>query len=360
MTAGRYLHLDEMSPWSDRLHHLEVIGIADEAPGVKTFTFRSDPDRWFRYRPGQFVTLELPADGGPLLRTYTLSSSPSRPFAIAVTVKAQADSVGTRWMFQHLRVGARIRAYGPAGQFTHVAHPAARYLFLSAGSGITPMMSMLRWMADCAPDSDVAFVTVARRPEDLIFRRELELLDRQMPNLSLAMLVRDTPPGETWSGHRGRLDATRLAMLVPDLLAREVFCCGPDAFMALAGDIMRSAGLDMARYHQESFGEASAHAPSEQVVPAPCASGEAVSITFTASGITAPCQPGQTVLEVARQAGVRIPAACESGLCGTCKILKQHGSVEIAHNGGILDDEIEEGYILACCSHPLHDLHVDA
>lgn len=165
MTAGRYLHLDEMSPWSDRLHHLEVIGIADEAPGVKTFTFRSDPDRWFRYRPGQFVTLELPADGGPLLHTYTLSSSPSRPFSIAVTVKAQADSVGTRWMFQHLRVGARIRAYGPAGQFTHVAHPAARYLFLSAGSGITPMMSMLRWMADCAPDSDVAFVTVARRPD---------------------------------------------------------------------------------------------------------------------------------------------------------------------------------------------------
>ena len=144
MTAGRYLHLDEMSPWSDRLYQLEVIGIADEAPGVKTFTFRSDSDRWFRYRPGQFVTLELPADGGPMLRTYTLSSSPSRPFSIAVTVKAQAESVGTRWMFQHLRVGARIRAYGPAGHFTHVAHPAARYLFLSAGSGITPMMSIAR------------------------------------------------------------------------------------------------------------------------------------------------------------------------------------------------------------------------
>jgi glycine betaine catabolism B len=90
------------------------------------------------------------------------------------------------------------------------------------------------------------------------------------------------------------------------------------------------------------------------------ASGEAVSITFTASGVTAPCQPGQTVLEVARQAGVRIPAACESGLCGTCKILKQHGTVEITHNGGILDDEIEEGYILACCSRPNQDLHVDA
>jgi ferredoxin len=85
-----------------------------------------------------------------------------------------------------------------------------------------------------------------------------------------------------------------------------------------------------------------------------------VSITFTASGVTAPCLPGQTVLEVARQAGVRIPAACEAGLCGTCKILKQHGSVVIEHDGGILDEEIEEGYILACCSRPDQELHVDA
>ncbi|WP_343525528.1 hybrid-cluster NAD(P)-dependent oxidoreductase [Sphingomonas sp.] len=358
--AGGHLHLDEMSPWSDRLHHLEVIGIVDEAPGVKTFTFRSDRDCWFRYRPGQFVTLELPAEGGPLLRTYTLSSSPSRPFSIAVTVKVQAESVGTRWMFQHLRIGARIRAYGPTGHFTHVAHPGPRYLFVSAGSGITPMMSMLRWMADCAPDSDVAFVTIARRPEDIIFRRELELLDRQMPNLSLAMIVRDNPPGDTWSGHRGRLDAARLAMLVPDMATREVFCCGPDAFMALVGDIVRDAGLDMAHYHQESFGEAPANAPSEQVPPTRTDLGEAITITFEASGVTATCEPGQTVLETARQAGVRIPAACESGLCGTCKIMKRSGRVQMEHNGGILDDEIEEGYILACCSRPNENLHVDA
>lgn len=358
--TGRYLHLDEMSPWSDRLHHLEVIGIVDEAPGVKTFTFRSERDRWFRYRPGQFVTLELPAEGGPLLRTYTLSSSPSRPFSIAVTVKAQVDSIGTRWMFEHLRPGARIRAYGPTGQFTHVAHSAPRYLFVSAGSGVTPMMSMLRWMADCAPDSDVAFVTVARRPQDIIFRRELELLDRQMPNLSLAMIVRDNPPGETWSGHRGRLDAARLAMLVPDLTTRETFCCGPEAFMALIGGIARDAGLDMARYHQESFGDAPANAPSEQVPPAEPMSVAAVTITFAASGVTATCDSGQTVLEAAREAGVRIPAACESGLCGTCKVMKHSGNVRMEHNGGILDDEIDEGYILACCSRPDRDLSVDA
>lgn len=113
-----YRHLDEMTPWNDRLQVLEVIGIVDEAPEVKTFVFRSDAQTWFRYKPGQFVTLELPTADGPLMRTYTLSSSPSRPFSISVTVKAQAGSVGTRWMFDNLVQGSRIRARGPAGDFS--------------------------------------------------------------------------------------------------------------------------------------------------------------------------------------------------------------------------------------------------
>ena len=115
---GLYRHLDEMAPWNDRLQVLEVIGVSDEAPQVKTFTFRSDNQTWFRYKPGQFVTLELPTDDGPLMRTYTLSSSPSRPFSIAVTVKAQAGSVGTRWMFDNQRPGMRLKAIGPAGRFS--------------------------------------------------------------------------------------------------------------------------------------------------------------------------------------------------------------------------------------------------
>ena len=82
---GLYRHLDQMAPWDDRLQVLEVIAVSDEAPQVKTFTFRSDAQTWFKYKPGQFITLDLPADDGPLMRTYTLSSTPSRPFSISVT-----------------------------------------------------------------------------------------------------------------------------------------------------------------------------------------------------------------------------------------------------------------------------------
>ncbi len=352
--------LDEMTPWNDRLQMLEVTGVVDEAPQVKTFTFRSGNQTWFRYKPGQFVTLELPVEGGPLLRTYTLSSSPSRPFSIAVTVKAQAASVGTRWMFDNLRRGSLIAARGPAGDFSHFSHPAEKYLFISAGSGVTPTMSMLRWLNDCTPWADVAFVNCARRPEDIIFRKELELLGSRMPGLSLGFVIEERSSSrESWFGHIGRIDAVRLPLLAPDFEEREVFCCGPEPFMRAVHDVLQAAGFDMARYHQESFGAP----PPETVVVPTSSEGEAAAslpIRFFASGVDAACLSGQTVLQAARTSGVRIPTACESGLCGTCKVMKMAGEVEMRHNGGILDDEIAEGYILACCSRPLSALEIEA
>jgi len=225
------------------------------------------------------------------------------------------------------------------------------------------MMSMLRWMADLAPQSDVAFVTCARSPKDIIFRHELELLDRQMPNLSLSVMVKANSLGESWFGHRGQISHSMLATFVPDLMEREIFCCGPEPFMALVQDFLRDAGFDMAHYHQESFGEVPPDAPAEQVAvvtDAGEASDATVPVIFADSGVTGTCLPGQTVLEAARAAGVRIPAACESGICGTCKTMKVSGEVVMTHNGGILDDEVEEGYILACCSRPLGPVEVEA
>lgn len=357
-----YRHLDEMEPWNDRLQVLEVAGVADEAPEVKTFTFRSDAQTWFRYKPGQFITLELPTDGGPLMRTYTLSSSPSRPFSISVTVKAQPGSIGTRWMFDNLKRGSRIRARGPAGDFTHHNHAAAKYLFISAGSGVTPMMSMLRWLNDCAPWTDVAFVNCARRPEEIIFRKELELLGAHMPGLSLGFMIEERSSRESWFGHMGRIDAMRLPLLSPDFQEREVFCCGPDPFMRAVRGMLEAAGFDMERYHQESFG-----APPVEAHPQPTGDGinvapleTAVPIRFAESDVDGQCLADQTVLQAARASGVRISAACEFGLCGTCRVKKVSGEVEMSHNGGILDEEVAEGYILACCSKPLSPLEIEA
>ncbi|MDQ0314387.1 hybrid-cluster NAD(P)-dependent oxidoreductase [Amorphus orientalis] len=365
-TGSPYLHLDEMQPWNDHLQTLECVWVTDEAPGVKTFAFRSDNQTWFRYKPGQFVTLELPVGEEPVMRTYTLSSSPSRPFSISITAKAQADSIGTRWMFENLVPGMRVKAYGPAGGFSLYDHPAGRYFFLSAGSGITPMMSMLRWLYDCAPMTDVSFVNCARRPDEIIFRSELELLASRMPGLSLGFLVEERPRTQSWFGPTGRLDLTRLALLVPDFADREVFCCGPEPFMRAVRVLLEASGFDMQQYHQESFGTgpiepvpAEIAEASDGLLPSEAPEVATTPVTFTLSGVEAEAYSGQSILQTARASGVRIPAACELGLCGTCKV-KASGPIEMNHNGGILDDDIADGYVLACCSTPRGPVSVEA
>ena len=346
-------------PWTDD-EPLECAMVVPDVADTATFTFRAPSGAWFDYQPGQFVTLDLPVPGGNVQRTYTISSSPSRPLSISITAKAQRESVGTRWMLDHLRPGMRLRAYGPSGIFSFHRHPAKKYLFVSAGSGITPMMSMTTWAWDSGEMPDIVFVHAARRPSDIIFRERLEQFANRVPGLQLRFTVEEPDPFRAWPGYLGRLNQIMLGLMAPDYLEREVFCCGPEPFMQAVRDMLASLGYDMARYHQESFG-----APVKTEADAPVladvtpAEGARAEIAFTLSGKTVPCGETDTVLAVARQAGLNIPSGCTFGLCGTCKVRKTEGEVHMVHNGGISDDDVAEGWILACCSHPLGRVAVE-
>ncbi|MFN3938146.1 MAG: 2Fe-2S iron-sulfur cluster-binding protein [Gemmobacter sp.] len=347
------------APWSDA-EPLECAMVVPECADVATFTFRAPSGAWFDYLPGQFLTLELPLPGGPLHRTYTMSSSPSRPLSISVTVKAQPGSTGTRWMLDHLRPGMRLRAIGPAGLFSFQNHPARKYLFISAGSGITPMMSMTTWAWDSGEMPDIVFVHAARRPADIIFRRRLEGFAARVPGLQLRFTVRDVDPFEIWHGYRGRLNQLMLGLMAPDYLEREAFCCGPEPFMQGVREMLAAMGHDMARYHQESFAapvRSAAEAP--MLPPAGPAADTGAELRFARAGRAVPCRAEETVLAVARRAGLNIPSGCTFGLCGTCKVQKLSGDVHMVHNGGITEDEIARGLILACCAHPLGPVEIE-
>ena len=178
-------------------------------------------------------------------------------------------------------------------------------------------------------------------------------------------MIEERSSREGWFGHMGRIDAIRLPLLAPDFREREIFCCGPDPFMRAVRQMLEASGFDMAYYHQESFA-----APTVEEIPAPFTSpadngieapaDTVTPVRFSLSDVDAECVAGQTVLQTARSSGVRIPAACEFGLCGTCKVKKVSGEVEMSHNGGILDHEIDDGFILACCSKPLSALEIEA
>lgn len=335
------------APWSDA-EMLECAMVIPETADCATFAFRAPSGAWFDYQPGQFLTLELPVPGGPLMRTYTISSSPSRPLSISVTVKAQPGSIGTRWMLDHLKPGMRIKAHGPAGVFSSLRHPAEKYLFISAGSGITPMMAMTTWAWDSGAMPDITFVHAARKPTDIIFKQRLEGFAARVPGLQLCFTVEEVEPFSVWHGYRGRLSQIMLGLMAPDYLEREVFCCGPAPFMQAVRDMLVSLGYDMARYHEESFA-----APQPEEVQVEVHEPASVSeVTFAGSGTSVACDGTETVLAVAKRAGLNIPSSCNFGLCGTCKVKKISGEVAMVHNGGISDDEIAEGIILACCARP--------
>lgn len=333
------------APWTDD-EPLECAMVVPETADTATITFRAPSGAWFDYLPGQFLTLDLPVPGQPVSRTYTISSSPSRPLSLSVTVKAQPGSVGSRWLIDALKPGMRLKAHGPAGDFSLRQHPARKYLFISAGSGITPMMSMTTWAWDSGEMPDIVFVHAARRPSDIIFRPRLEQFAARVPGLQLRFTVEEVEPFSVWHGFRGRLNQIMLGLMAPDYLEREVFCCGPEPFMRSVKDSLAALGFDLTRYHQESFG------PPEIAPETVPETTEAAEIRFTASGVSTACAPGETVLAAAKRAGLNIPSGCNFGLCGTCKVRKTAGDVQMLHNGGISEDDIAAGYILACCSRP--------
>lgn len=348
--------------WADS-EMLECVSVVPEAPNTASFSFRSPTGALFDYQPGQFLTLEIPAPGEPggmVHRTYTISSSPSRPRSLTITAKAQPDSIGTRWMLDTLKPGMRLKAIGPAGLFTNAGSTAGKYLFISAGSGITPMMSMATCMWDEGQNLDVVFINCAKRPSEIIFRQRLEQMASRTPGLDLKFVVEEPDPYSPWTGFQGQFNQLMLGLMAPDYLEREVYCCGPEPFMQAVREALAGLGFDMDNYHQESFG---APVETEQDQPelddVVLDDDKNAEIFFAQSNVTAKVAETDTVLAAARGAGLNIPSGCTFGVCGTCKIKKTSGDVHMVHNGGISEDDIDAGYILACCSNPIGKIEVE-
>ena len=339
--------------WSDS-ELLECVMVVPEAPDVKTFSFRPPSGATFVYRAGQFITLDLPLPDGNVQRTYTLSSSPVTSAYASVTVKAQPGSQGSRWLLDNLKPGMRLKAFGPAGLFHLPPSPDGKFLFISAGSGVTPMMSMAQTLFERGEDPDICFIQCARRPADLIFRQKLEYMASRVTGLQLHFVVGQSDPYEGWTGYRGHFNQLMLGLMCNDYLERDVYCCGPEGFMDAVREILNALGYDMDRYHQESF-QAPAETKAEltefdDIVPQEDTKAQ---IDFANSGVSAWCSETDTVLAVAKDAGLNIPSGCTFGVCGTCKVRKLDGEVHMVHSGGISEDDIEAGYILACCSTPI-------
>lgn len=365
-------HPAEITAWGDdeELGELVCGGVREITHDVKTFWFESTGAHLFHFEPGQFITLHLDIDGVRVERSYTISSPPTRPHRLAITVKRKPGGLVSNWLHDNLKVGDRVTAAPPLGAFSMVRHPAAKYLFLSGGSGITPLISMTRTLVDLGSDVDVLFVHSAHSPADIIFRPELSGLPTQYPAVNVVQVCSQDSPGQDWWGWKGRLTREVLQDVAPDLHEREVFVCGPEAYMASVREILTEVGFDLAHHHEETFVfESLAPAAFVEAEPGDIgdftpleseASSDAFTIAMSKSGRSFPCGPDEFILDAAFRAGISPPSSCSQGMCGTCKTVLLSGDVDMQHNGGIRPREIAAGKVLICCSKPLGNVALDA
>ncbi|MCA8959109.1 MAG: FHA domain-containing protein [Planctomycetes bacterium] len=379
---------------------LKLVDIVDEAPDVKTFRFVGIQPLLFSYQPGQFLTLILDIDGQSVKRSYSMSSSPSRPHTLEITVKRVPGGLVSNHLQDNLKLGQVIRARGPSGKFTCFSYPSSKMLFIGAGSGCTPLMSMARWIVDTNADVDVKYLVSARNPEDIIFSQELEYLSARHSGFEAAATVTGQASGSgRWLGYRGRLCAPMLQLFAPDLMERHVYMCGPDGFMDAVRDCLKSIGFDMSRLHTESFGgkrvakgtkveprDAAKHdstmtpqaravqlanesavaeavaSTGARIEPAsmqlrkpveapPAASSDLFRVSFVHEGVEVETDGESNLLEIAEANGLEIDYECRVGSCGTCRV-KCDGEVEMDDDAGLEDDDRKAGYVLACTACP--------
>ena len=334
---------------------LQCVDVHDETHDVKSFTFVSPDGKHISFDAGQYFMFEFGLDNEVDGRCYSISSSPHRRNAITITVKRVPGGRVSNWLHDNLKPGTVVKASGPLGRFMRPT--AHKYAFMSGVSGITPVMSMVREFADAAQPVDVIFLHAGRTPKDFVFRSELSNLAERMKGLRLFLLPEDISNERSWPGLSGRISKELLQMAVPDIAERIIMCCGPAPFMRAAKSIAGELGVPAQNYHEESFDAAvidEAPAPITEAVEA-----LTFNVQFSKQGKSIKVRADQTVLSCAKKGGVRIPSSCANGICGTCKSKLVSGSVDMTHDGGIRQREIESGFFLPCCSKPLSDLVIE-
>jgi len=351
--------------WSNGRHEVHCVKVIAETHDVTTFTFGMSQPVLFFFKPGQFVTLELEIEGERVMRSYTISSSPSIPYSFSITVKRVAGGKVSNWLHDNLKSGDQIAVHGPVGQFNCMDFTSDKVLLLSGGVGITPVMSMARWWFDTDSDVDMVFAHSARTPNDIIYPLELEYMTTRIENFKMHLICEKTEVGQAWGGYRGYLDQAMLGLIAPDFMAREVFCCGPEPYMKAVKKMLQDLGFNMARYHEESFGAtpvddvalAEKHADAAEVES--LQPKDSVQVSFIDAGKEALVTLGTNLNEAAKEAGVTISKACGVGICGACRVKVISGEFEMLQNGGISDDEIAQGYVLSCCTSVTGNIQID-
>lgn len=347
-----------------KMHDIKIADVKSETPHAKVVSFDIPYEQreLFRFTPGQYLTIETVIDGHKVRRAYSICSK--RGDTLAIGVKRVDGGLMSNFLNDKVKAGDTVRLMPPMGNFTHDPQPFKQkhYVLFAGGSGITPMMSILKSTLPIEKDSKVTLLYFNRNEEHIMFRSELAELEQTYPNLKVVHNIDE--PLAAWDGYKGRFSEARAkelldAFVFPDSINVHYFMCGPSGLMLIVDNFLKSNGINIERIHKEYFTAPLDAEPGKahgketlEVSDSPV---DAAELTFMLDGEEhqVSYKGEDSILEAALDNDVDAPYACQIGACCTCRAKLTEGEVVMADRESLSDAEIEDGYILTCQAKPL-------
>ncbi len=345
-----------------RFHALKVSDIRRETADAVSVAFevplQIQPE--FQFKQGQYVTLKLIVNGEELRRSYSLCTSPYSEKQLRVAIKEVQGGKGSVHINKHLKVGDTIEVMTPMGNFYSPLSGSNKkhYVLFAGGSGITPMMSILKSVLYIEKQSSITLVYANRDEDSTIFKKEIEELAAQNQDKLKVLFVYDQPKNDTADLYKGLMSQDKVKAISEKHIAlnsdNEYFVCGPGPMMENVKSVLEGLKVNKEKIHIEYFSaviEAVAKAEGQ-------GGGENVNskVTVLQYGVATEFNlktSGPTVLDAALDAGVDVPFSCKGAVCCTCRAKVIEGKAKMDANFALTDSEVAEGFILTCQSHPL-------
>ncbi len=332
----------------DILLELRVERIIDETDDTRTFVLAPQNEKTLHYKPGQFLTFLLNLENRDLRRSYSMSSAPGIDTLPAITIKRVANGEVSRYWHDRVKVGTTLNALPPAGRFTlDQANGQPRDIFLfAAGSGITPLFSILKYVLTDEPESRVTLLYASRHKQSIIFNDQLEEWKSRYPE-RLEIIHILSQPADEWLGRRGRINNYRLENIVKKRLhfpaeRAKFFLCGPFELMRIAEITLLFMGFAPAQIRKENFVIDSVPPPPQKSEP------HTVLLNFHGQEYKLQIPAYTNILQAALNQGIPIPYSCQGGRCGTCAAICHAGEVRMSLNDVLTDRDISQGWVLTC------------
>lgn len=347
--------------WDNTKEPLVLKNKVEETHDSMSFYFQTPSHAYFKFKPGQFVTIKAHIKGKTFARSYSISSLPESNI-LQLTVKRVHGGTVSNWLLDDLKIGEELWTYGIAGDFNAIDHASKpKTLMLSSGCGIAPIISMTDFLINSSTGThqyDIMFIYRAVDAHSVIFLDRIAELQEQHPHFKACILLKSTDEKEliptSLQVIKGTLTLENLKHICLDYQERSVYLCGTSSFMKNTKQLLEQSGFDMQHFYQESFTSAGTE-PVRPICVEEVFTVKAPKFGFENTTV----EQGASLLDTLVDGNVPIIAACHTGLCGACMCKVTKGKVESSSTGPLNQRQIDEGVVLACCSTIIEDVEID-